>query len=281
MLKLDLRSIVSGGRAYSLHIEDKAHDWRYPEHTHAGFGDLIAVERGRLQQRINGEEVVLGPGDLLLIRPGDRHELWGANFRFFNLNLPASEWERLAGYVGDGLPLARLAGERRPPRATLGVAERQEILGDLAGLIIGETEPGARVLLGRFLLRWLPLLAPRPDQRPSGAGPAWMEPLLRRIEEGVGQGLEVGDLPRFAGVSQAHLARSFRRHLGTTPSQHLNRLRLRQAAVQLARTGRDILDIGFGLGFRSPSYFYRLFARAYGMPPALYRRRHRMPADQT
>ncbi|MBN8527298.1 MAG: helix-turn-helix transcriptional regulator [Planctomycetes bacterium] len=97
------------------------------------------------------------------------------------------------------------------------------------------------------------------------------------VEEGLGPDLDVADLPRLAGVSQAHLSRTFRRHLGASPSQHLNRLRLRQAAVQLARTGRDILDIGYGLGFRSPSYFYRLFTRAHGMPPAAYRARHRMP----
>jgi AraC-like DNA-binding protein len=280
MLRLDCQHIVSGQRAYSLHIQETAHAWRYPEHSHLGFGDLQVIERGRLQQRINGDEARFGPGDIVLIRPGDRHELWGDGFRFFNLNLPASEWQRLATFIGNGLPLERLVAERTAPRATLGVAERQEILADLAGLIAGESEPEARALLARFLLRWLPLLAPRSAGRPAGTGPAWLEPLLRRIDEGVGRGLTVTDLPRLAGVSQAHLSRSFRRHLGTTPSQHLNRLRVRQAAVQLARSGRDILDIGYGLGFRSPSYFYRLFVRSYGMPPATYRHRHRMPDGQ-
>lgn len=275
MLCLDVGTVLAAGRSYSLHIEDLPHAWRYPEHTHAGFGDLVAVERGQLHQRVNGEELLLHAGDLLLVRPGDRHELWGEGFRFFNLNLPAAEWELLSAYAGPALGMQRLAAARQAPRASLGPAARQEFFADLAGLIAGDL--AARVLLGRFLMRWLPVFTPAAAS-PRGGGPEWMEPLLQRIEAGVGQGLDAADLPRLAGVSQAHLSRSFRRHLGVTPSQHLNRLRLRQAAVQLARTGRDVLDIGYGLGFRSPSYFYRLFARAYGLPPAAYRRRHRMPA---
>lgn len=277
MLCLDVGSVLAAGRSYSLHIEDMANAWRYPEHTHSGFGDLIAVERGFLHQRVNGEEMRLGPGDLLLIRPGDRHALWGDGFRFYNLNLPTVEWERLAAYAGPQLGMARLATLRQAPRASLGPGDSQELFSDLAGLITGDT--AVRVALGRLLLRWLPAFSAAAEER--SRGPDWLQPLMQRMEEGVGSGLVVTDLPRLAGVSQAHLARSFRRHLGTTPSQHLNRLRLRQAAVQLARTGRDILDIGYGLGFKSPSYFYRLFARSYAMPPAAYRRRHRMPGDQS
>lgn len=274
---LELRHLVGPGRAYSIHIEEQAGSWRYPEHSHAGFGDLVAVERGRLHQRVNGEQVTLEPGHVLLVRPGDRHELWGEGLRFANLNLPQAEWRRLSSFDGEALPLSHLAGAPAPPRAALGASQRQEMQADLAGLIAGEAEPEAPVLLARFLLRWLPLLAPHPAARRGADPPDWFDPLLRRIEAGLGPDLDVADLPHLAGVSQAHLSRTFRRHLGTSPSQHLNRLRLRQAAVQLARTGRGILDIGYGLGFRSPSYFYRLFARAYGMPPAAYRARHRMP----
>lgn len=274
---LELRHLVGPGRSYSIHVEDKAGSWRYPEHGHDGFGDLLLVERGRMHQRVNGEAMVLEPGHVLLVRAGDRHELWGDGLRFVNLNLPCRELDRLSSFDGEALPLSRLAGAPSAPRAVLAASQRQEMQSDLAGLIAGEAEVEAPVLLARFLMRWLPLMAPRAAAASDAAPPAWFDPLLRRIEEGLGPDLDVADLPRLAGVSQAHLSRTFRRQLGVSPSQHLNRLRLRQAAVQLARTGRDILDIGYGLGFRSPSYFYRLFTRAHGMPPAAYRARHRMP----
>ncbi len=276
MLTLECTSVV-GPSPYSLHIMDQAQPWRYPVHSHREFGDLLLVERGQLNQRINGEQMILHAGELVLVRPRDQHELWGNNFRFLNLNLPSGEWDRLAVFAGDALPMADLMKRKRTPRTALSVGNQREILDDLAGLIAHQGEDGARLLLARFCMRWLPHLAKPTGKGASGSGPSWLSPLLRHIETGIGRGLSVADLPRHAGVGQEHLARSFRRHVGTTPSQYLNRVRLRLAALRLARTGESIIDIGYALGFHSPSYFYRLFARTYGVPPAAYRRRHRLP----
>jgi len=274
---LTAESLFDPGHSYTLHIQESAGAWSYPEHTHRGFGDLLVVERGQIRQRINSEEIVLRAGDAVLIRPGDTHALWGEGFRFHNLNVLTSEWQRLASYIDTDLPIADLSDAAQAPRARFAMAEQQRILGDLAELIARQGSPGSRTVLARFLLRWLPAFLGRPDGAAPGDGPAWLSPLLRRMEDGVCQGLTVSDLHRHAGVSQAHLSRTFRRYLGISPSQHLNQVRLQLAALELARSNRAVLDIGFGLGFSSPSYFYRLFARAYGLPPAAYRRRHRMP----
>lgn len=277
MLILEAYSVLRPCPTYTLHIQDSARPWSYPEHTHRGFNDLLVVERGRIRQRVNGHELQLAAGEAILVRQSDRHALEGEGFRFHNLNLPVAEFTRLAAYAGDDLPLAGLLTARLPPRARFTVTDRQRILADLAELTAHQGGPGARALLGRFLLRWLPAFLGQAADVPTGAGPRWLDPLLRRIEDGVARGLAVADLPRLAGVSQAHLSRSFRRHVGTSPSQHLNRVRLHHAALELARSERPVLAIGYGLGFASPSYFYRLFARAYGLPPAAYRSRHRMP----
>lgn len=275
MLVLDAATVLSPSPVYTLHITDSAGPWTYPEHTHNGFGDLLVVERGSIRQRINGQDISLAAGEAILVRPADRHAVGGAGFRFYNLNIPAGEFARLAAYAGDDLAMDALLTARQAPRARLSVPDRQRMLADLAELIARQGGAGSRTVLGRFLLRWLPAFLGRPSGASAGAGPAWLDPLLRRIDEGVAR-LTAADLPRLAGVSQAHLSRSFRRHVGTSPSQHLNRVRLHRAALELARSERPVLDIGYGLGFASPSYFYRLFARAYGLPPAAYRRRHRM-----
>ena len=276
MLVLEAASVLRPCPTYTLHLQDAPGMWSYPEHTHRGFGDLLVVERGCIRQRINGQDIRLAAGEAILVRPADRHAVDGTDFRFHNLNVPTAEFERLIAYAGNDLPLAALLKARQPPRACFAVADRQRIFADLAELIARQGGPGSRAMLGRFLLRWLPAFFGRAAGVSVGAGPPWLDPLLRRIEDKV-EGLAAADLPRLAGVSQAHLSRSFRRHVGTSPSQHLNRVRLRRAALELARSERPVLDIGYGLGFASPSYFYRLFVRAYGLPPAAYRRQHRMP----
>jgi len=127
-----------------------------------------------------------------------------------------------------------------------------------------------------LLLRWLPsFLVPAAGALPTGV-PDWLEPLLACIEQRLAGGLEPAALPRLAGVGAAHLARSFRRHLGLTPTAYLNRQRLRRAALELARGERPVLAIALDLGFASPSHFSRSFAQAFGQPPTVYRRAHRM-----
>ncbi len=271
---LSLGEVLRGTPVYSLHVVDAGGSWSYPEHTHRGFGDLLVLERGVMRQQINGLPIELQAGEAILVRPADRHALQGTGLRFHNINLPEAEWRRLADYAG-GAWWTAMSAAPVAPRARFGAADRRWIHSDLSELIAGQGGGSARSLLARFLLRWLPLFSPDRGARP--VEPAWLAPLQRQIGDRIAHGLEVVDLPRLAGVSQAHVSRSFRRHLGVTPSQYVNQVRVQRAAHLLATTGRDILDIGFSLGFRSPSYFYRVFARACGLPPAAFRRRHRMP----
>lgn len=276
MLVLARDHIIDRDSTYSLHIHDRPGRWNYPLHGHDGFMDFTVVERGVLHQRINGDGVTLRSGEAVLVRSGDRHELWGEDLRFHNINLPEEEWRRLAGFAGGELGLERLERAATAPRLQLGAGQRNAILADLAELIAHRGGSGARLTLIRFLLRWLPGFS-APASAQGGSGPAWLDPLLRRIEDGLESGLTAAGLPRLAGVSAAHLARTFRRHLGLTPSQHLNQIRLRRAALRLARSDEPVLDIAYALGFSTPGYFYRLFVRAYGVPPAAYRKRHRLP----
>ena len=81
-------------------------------------------------------------------------------------------------------------------------------------------------------------------------------------------------LARLSGKSPEHLSRSFRTHLGSTPTDWLNRLRLERAALRLSHTNESILAISLDLGFEHLGYFYRLFKRRYGLAPRAYRQRH-------
>ncbi|MCW2832589.1 MAG: AraC family transcriptional regulator [Nocardioides sp.] len=51
------------------------------------------------------------------------------------------------------------------------------------------------------------------------------------------------------------------------------RLLLERAAYQLAVTDRQVLDVALEAGFGSHEAFTRAFTKAYGAPPAHWRRR--------
>jgi AraC-like DNA-binding protein len=82
--------------------------------------------------------------------------------------------------------------------------------------------------------------------------------------------LSLSGLAAAAGVSVAHLCRSFRRRTGRTLSAHRLHLRLR-ASLEPVVAGRDLSAVAFELGFSSHSHFTACFRNAFGLTPSAIR----------
>jgi len=75
------------------------------------------------------------------------------------------------------------------------------------------------------------------------------------------------------GVSANYLSEVFRRELGLSPWEYLNRYRIRQAKELLRRTDDTITAVALRVGFNDPSYFGRVFRKLTGLSPSAYRDR--------
>jgi AraC-like DNA-binding protein len=62
---------------------------------------------------------------------------------------------------------------------------------------------------------------------------------------------------------------------GKTPRRYLTEVRMNLAAERLLGTDKGIEEIGYGLGYSSPTTFGRLFKCAFGLTPSEYRKRFR------
>lgn len=245
-------------------------------HDHADFHELFYVTAGRGRHEVHGVARPVGPGDLVLVRPRDRHVLradagpdaltivnvafptaaWRAFVELVGLD-EASDWEAApappqAGDAGGVLvPVIAKLLDRRPTDTHIR---------DLAGLwlaaveiLLGESERAGTV------------------DRP-GAPPQWLVRACAamRLEDNLHAGM-----PRFArlaGVSQGHLARTMRSHLGCAPVEFLVRARVDLAASLLETTAEPIGRIAQRCGFTSQAYFARVFGRLRGSSPRAYRR---------
>lgn len=87
--------------------------------------------------------------------------------------------------------------------------------------------------------------------------------------------LTIDDVAEAAGISKAHLQRTFRSSQGCTLVEMINRLRLDKAKLLLETTNIPIVEIVFEVGFSSRQYFHDLFLRTVGVSPALYRKHQR------
>jgi AraC-like DNA-binding protein len=88
----------------------------------------------------------------------------------------------------------------------------------------------------------------------------------------------VAALAKRAGVSRTVFAARFVEVLGQTPLAYLARWRLQLGATRLQATDETVLQTALGVGYESEAAFNRAFKRAFGLPPARYRKRERSRA---
>lgn len=81
------------------------------------------------------------------------------------------------------------------------------------------------------------------------------------------------DYARLLGVSRRLLADVVRDHLHMTVSQLIRDRVMQHAKWQLLHTLRPVKEIAFELGFEDEFYFSRLFKRAVGLAPLVFRTR--------
>jgi AraC-like DNA-binding protein len=83
----------------------------------------------------------------------------------------------------------------------------------------------------------------------------------------------VEEVARKVGLSRTVLAERFMHYLGLPPIQYLTRWRLSLAADRLRDGSTSIGRVAEQVGYDSEASFTRAFKRAFGLPPATWRRR--------
>lgn len=88
----------------------------------------------------------------------------------------------------------------------------------------------------------------------------------------------IAELAAAVGVSRSALVERFTRFLAEPPMAYLTGWRLRLAAQALTSSSKGIADVAAAVGYESEAAFNRAFKRAFGVPPARYRRESRQTA---
>src|SRR6476469_9112245 len=101
---------------------------------------------------------------------------------------------------------------------------------------------------------------------------ALAERVREYIDRHADEPLPLVRLAREAGVSPAHLQRSFARVVGLSPKQYQEQRRV-GAFKHALRTGRTVSSATYEAGFASGRRVYEAAGDALGMTPGTYRRR--------
>ncbi|MEU7061509.1 GlxA family transcriptional regulator [Streptomyces sp. NPDC046197] len=146
-------------------------------------------------------------------------------------------------------------------------------------LALVEADHGAALALetARFLVLFLKrhggqaqfsavLDAQLADHPPIRAAQEW-------ILDNLHNPMPVAEIAQRANMSPRNFARVFRREVGTTPGQYVERSRIGRARELLESTDLTISQIARRCGFVAPETFFRSFGRTLGLTPKEYRHR--------
>jgi len=238
-------------------------------HTH-DFPEVFWIESGRAIHEINGVGKKLSSGDVVFIRPADRHQLLTADsegFEMVNVAFPVAVLTDLHRRHAEVRSLHSLTA-LEPKTLKLSSFQIRSLSEEVRKLASGPTSRMAieRLLLGIYLIAAAP-----PTSSALEALPDWLARACQEIERPENFLKGIPAFMRLCARSPEHVARTCRSTLGKSPTDIVNAAKLNFAARELRIGTKTILEIALESGFNNLAHFYELFKASQGETPRRYR----------
>jgi AraC-like DNA-binding protein len=238
----------------------------YGRHAHDTVSVGLVTGGRSLYVHERGSDLV-DAGTVVLMNPGAMHACnpeTGSAWSYGMVYIDAAWWRGLQCDVD-----ADRAGElrefeatsTRDPALAACVARVCERLADPCADTLARHE--AVVELGNAMAGRA--VAPRRD----GGSPG-LARVAAALTDCCDQAHSLADLGAIAGLSEAHLVRSFKRVYGMTPHAYLIDRRIQRIRHELRR-GRAIADVAAQFGFADQAHLQRTFRRVWATTPGRYR----------
>jgi AraC-like DNA-binding protein len=110
-----------------------------------------------------------------------------------------------------------------------------------------------------------------------GALAGWQIARVRAfIEQNLHGNIGARDLSTVAQRSPAHFSRSFKQAFGEPPHAYVIKRRLERACHLMVTTSESLSGIALSVGFSDQAHLCKLFQRAFGQSPSIWRRHHKI-----
>ena len=229
--------------------------------------EVLYIRSGWGRQKINTEEYLFYPGDVIVLLPGDLHATEAVCENGCEIDYVQFSGEFLYDemYVRNELCSGVIHSENKELEQIFDALNQYtEVSGCDKKIIMA----GLTQLLAGFILG-----ACRNNKTPVPT--AVINKLIGYMENA--EDLRLETMAEYIGYSPEHLSRKFRRETGISYRSCCNRIRMRRAVEMLNDENNSIACIAERLGYSDESSFIRAFRRMYGMTPNLCRNRLSSP----
>ena len=253
----------------SLHEISKDH--HYPLHWHEYF-ELEILLSGEGEHRFNGVCRSVREGDVWLMSLCDFHTyVPHSEGAILNVAFAKGFLDRECEELFEmGAACARLSEEEWSEARILCHALLKEAEND---------DPLAWISRRSLISRLIVLLLRRGDGSVPGASVSSIHAAIVYLHAHYRESISIEDVAFSQGLSPNYFGNLFRRVTSTGFCDYLNKLRLKHACDLLTSSELPIKEIALQSGYSSVEYFFGVFKKKLGMPPARYRKEQRGRAD--
>jgi len=236
-------------------------------HDH-DFYELFWVQNGKVRHHLPDRTDTLNEGDMVFLRPGQAHALQGRGEHALVVSLCIHP------------EMVKALAKRHPSVkghlfwSTGGPVQTQRDIRQLATINHSAVElenSRCDTLAAEAFL--LPICADLTAVAFADDVPAWLASACAAAKSPDVFREGSAGLVAVAGKAHPHVSRMMRKHLGQTPSDYVNHIRMAHAARALTTDNEAISEIAADCGIPNMSHFHKLFRAAHGLTPLQYRQK--------
>ena len=247
-----------------------------PEPHTKDFWEIMAVTDGVTEFRINNIKRALKPNTVCLMRPNDVCSLHAVEKHpqsRVHISIREQGFKEWLGFLDANLYaelLKPLFIEVEVPQSTTNYV--MDIVYKLQSMDKRDPAYHRLTSLLFFDLFHVVLYNFTAKQISDANHPAPVKELIKFMYdiENITRPLE--ELYKKTNYSQSYLVKQFKKHLKMTPVRFFQNIKTNHARILLETTDLSIWDIAERIGISNIEHFYNTFKKAYGVPPAKYRK---------
>ena len=241
--RLDFRSFVVRQCTYSPGLRQRRHS-----HEH---NNVTIITAGQLDESSERGEYRGRPSSVVLKAAGCEHETRISGYGARTLTIEFGSWFPIAPRTwswSEDINVVRCALALQQAFSSGNVDDVERLAIDLVANVIERNQAG------------------------HAGTPKWISEIKATLDENFQDAICFEALARDIGLHPVYVSRAFRRHVGSSMTDYVRALRLREARHLLAASRWKIGAIAGQAGFADSSHLCRTFSDLLQMTPKTYRR---------